>query len=164
MVVGILLIQAVAFAVLSAIVANNKNRSPFGWSVIGVLFGLFGFVAALVVEEVEPEHKQGSGRGNRSSTSQEFIPDEHEKKCPTCAEYIKLEAKACRYCRHEFSDEEVERRVAQARKDFRERKQSPEDFRDEKGETASLEFQQEDMIPLGIVALIVIVLLALTTG
>jgi len=117
MIVGILLFQAVAFAVLSAIVASNKNRDPAGWGIIGFLFGLFGFVAALVVEEVEPEEKQRTSKKKRSSSSQEFDPDEHDKKCPMCAEYIKLEARRCKHCGHEFSEREVEKQIEEVKEE-----------------------------------------------
>jgi predicted outer membrane lipoprotein len=117
MITGILLFQAVAFAVLSAIVASNKNRDPAGWGIIGFLFGLFGFVAALVVEEVEPEEKQRTSKKKRSSSSQKFNPDEHDKKCPMCAEYIKLEARRCKHCGHEFSEREVEKQIEEVKEE-----------------------------------------------
>jgi hypothetical protein len=96
---GILLIQAVAFAVLSGIVANNKNRDPVKWGIIGLLFGLFGFIAVIAVSTVK-----------------------NEKKCPACAEHIKVEARVCKHCGYEFSDEEVERRIAEAGEDSNRKK------------------------------------------
>lgn len=105
----------IAFAVLSAIVASNKNRSVLGWALIGLLFSVFGFLAALVVSEVEKEGDTSRGRKRQCSTTQVFDPDEHEKKCPMCAEYIKLEARICRYCGHEFSEEDVKRQIEETK-------------------------------------------------
>ena len=76
-----------------------------------------GFVAALVVEEVEPEEKQRTSKEKRSSSSQKFNPDEHDKKCPMCAEYIKLEARRCKHCGHEFSEREVEKQIEEVKEE-----------------------------------------------
>lgn len=118
----------VGFAILSAIVASNKNRSVLGWALIGFLFTLFGFLAALVVSEVEENEqssrrKSRSKRGGKKSAAQEFDPDEHEKKCPMCAEYIKLEARRCKHCGHETSEEEVERQVKEKKKEAEEKRE-----------------------------------------
>ena len=62
-------------------------------------FELFGFIAAVAVGEVEPkEGKTSSRQKSQSSTIREFDPDEHDKKSPDCAEYIKLEARAAVRC------------------------------------------------------------------
>jgi len=110
----VLIVQAVVFATLSGIVASNKNRDPAGWGIIGLLFGLFGFIAAIAMGEVE-EKSQSASRKSQPSDAREFNPDEHEKKCPMCAEYIKLEARRCKHCGYEFSDEEVEKQIEEER-------------------------------------------------
>ena len=104
MLVAILLVQAIAFGILSLLVAERKGRSKERWFLIGFLFGIFGFVAALVVGEAEA--------GNASGP---FDPELHEKKCPACAERIKLEARVCRYCGHEFTSREVEQQIENVR-------------------------------------------------
>ena len=134
MITGLLFVQALTFSVLSGIVASNKNRDMFGWGIIGFIFGLFGFIAAIAVGEAEDatpsslsqssrqkssssERKQTPRSKEKQSASQTFDPDEHDKKCSMCAEYIKLEARVCRYCGHEFSKNEVEQQVEEVKEE-----------------------------------------------
>ncbi|MCS3859482.1 zinc ribbon domain-containing protein [Salinibacter ruber] len=162
MITGILLVQAVAFAILSAIIASNKNRSAGGWGALGFLFGLFGFIAAIAVGEVEDdtrssrrrssqqkssssEKKQTPRNKEKESASQTFDPDEHEKKCPMCAEYIKLEARRCKHCGHEFSKEEVERQVEEIRESVKGSESASEGEKDERNYKSD-EYDTEEIL------------------
>jgi len=141
MIVGIILIQAVTFAILSGIVASNRNRDPAGWGVIGLLFGLFGFIAVAVGEGEETQ--SSSDQNSQPSGAREFDPDNHEKKCPMCAEYIKLEARRCKHCGHEFSKQEVERQIEEVKQKVAE-KRPPEPK--EKKDPSELETPPPDEI------------------
>ena len=134
--VAVFLVQAVAFAVLSAIIASNKNRSTAGWGALGFVFGLFGFIAAIAVSEVKkntsssPVGRTQSSNKRRTrsrskrqrSRTEDFDSDDHEKKCPDCAEYIKLEAQVCKHCGREFSEQEVAEKTQEKREEYKQSK------------------------------------------
>jgi len=64
-------------AVVCALIANAKRRSPWAWLALGFLFGLFAVVAVAVMPSIEPD----------------TMP------CPYCKELIKKDATTCRHCR-----------------------------------------------------------------
>lgn len=82
----ILIIIWLAFGIAGGIVMANKGRSGCGGFALGFLLGPIGLVIALVMT---PDHreleKKSLGQGDM-------------RKCPHCAELIRVEASKCRYC------------------------------------------------------------------
>ena len=77
----------VAFSILAAIVAANKGRSTIGFFLLSFFLSpLVGLIAAFVVSE------------NTDATERNQIASGAMRKCPYCAEMIRSEATACRYC------------------------------------------------------------------
>jgi hypothetical protein len=97
------------FGVASAIVASNKGRSGFGWFLLGILLGPFGLIFALIVSKIE--RPADPYIPLPALTADQFL-DQETKKCPHCAEVIKLEATKCRFCLETFDPDQVAREVA----------------------------------------------------
>ena len=85
----IFLMVWLACAIACAIIAGNKGRSGFGWFFIGLIFGVFGLLIALVVSDL---------RGEQAALTSQVAEEADSRKCPYCAERIKREAIVCRFC------------------------------------------------------------------
>ena len=83
-------VSAFACGVFSAHLADTKGHNSTSWLILGLLFGVFGLIAAAGL----PMRQEGVASRDERLT----------KKCPMCAEQVKLEAQVCRYCGHEFND------------------------------------------------------------
>jgi hypothetical protein len=76
-----------ALSVLAGVIAANKGRSFFGFFLLAVVLSpLVGIIAAAVVSPNTPgmEAKQ--------------IESGESRKCPHCAELVKIDAKVCKHC------------------------------------------------------------------
>jgi len=82
----VLLVIWLLCGVAGGIILSNKGRSGCGGFALGFLLGPIGLVIALVMQtdHKELEHRSLQGGGMR--------------KCPSCAELIRVEAKKCRFC------------------------------------------------------------------
>lgn len=87
----IVFFYALLFGTVTALAAVSRYRHPFVWFFVGFVFGVFGLIAILVLgkdEEDDAYHVESSNM----------------KKCPDCAERVKIDAKICRFCGHKFND------------------------------------------------------------
>jgi MFS family permease len=86
-------IGAIISGVICAFMASKKNRSEFGWLLVGFLIGIFGLILLYILDPLP-----GATQTVRTISR---VP---EKKCPMCAETVKSEARLCRFCGHKFEN------------------------------------------------------------
>jgi len=85
---GGLIVAAVLLVLLAltpAVIAQGKGRPFWGWWFLGLFFLLPALIAALIIRPTDLTKRQG-------------LATEGYRACPYCAEMIRPQAIACRYC------------------------------------------------------------------
>jgi hypothetical protein len=76
-------------AVVTALIANSKNRSPIAWALLAIPLGLIATVVVACSRKL-PGANDSVYLGTASA--------EPTKSCPRCAETVKAAAQMCRFC------------------------------------------------------------------
>ncbi len=90
------LIFAAFLGVIVGMIAQSKGKAFFPWWLYGTLLFIVAIVHVLLIKPDEKHvEREAIAAGG--------------KKCPRCAEIVKAEAQACRFCGQEFGELEPAR-------------------------------------------------------
>ncbi len=89
------LIIAVLLGLIPAVIARNKGHDFVRWWVYGALL----FIVALPIVLIMKPNQEGLERLQKA---------EGMRKCPLCAEMIKVDAKVCRHCGRDLEKAHLE--------------------------------------------------------
>ena len=103
----LVIINAVMGAFVCAYLAKEKGKDPVNWVVLGLMFGLFAILAIGFSTSVSSK----SDTTTLQTDSMDSHPGSELKKCPACAEHIKLEALKCRFCGEVFDQRQVQKEI-----------------------------------------------------
>lgn len=88
----LLLFQAIVFGFFSSYIAGEKNRGKVGWFFLGFFFSLLALLTLIAIP-----------KGDQPSIESLALPSD-SRKCPFCAESVKIEAKICKHCQKDLPE------------------------------------------------------------
>ncbi len=93
---GIIILWAL-LSVVVGVYADKKGRSGIGFGFLSIITSpLIGFIIAWLVSS------------DNAAIEQSAITKGEVRKCPACAELVKVEAKICKHCRSELTEQSEE--------------------------------------------------------
>lgn len=102
-------------------VKDTSSLDGWGWFVFNLFtlnYFFFGFIVVPIhvyYDISSAQKKLGSVKSSNGSSSTTGAPLENRRKrCPDCAEQVKLRAKVCKHCGHEWTEEEVRKELQTA--------------------------------------------------
>ena len=140
-----LMVQA-GLAFIPAYIAKNKGRSYAAFWCLGFFGTVFlALIAVLAIPERKGEKE--SKVSSKMDGTAESLHSPSEAKCPNCAEYIKTEAKICRFCQTNVAShfKDLANQLELKRKESEKQAEEEERLRQihEKAEQQNLEAQRE---------------------
>lgn len=78
-------------AIITALIASSKNRSPIAWALLAIPLGLIATIIVACSTKLPSKEEVAGARAPADS-----------KACPRCAETVKAAAQICRFCGHTF--------------------------------------------------------------
>lgn len=76
------------FGMAAGIIAHAKGRSGCGWFLLGFMLGPFGLIVIFLPSAANKMQQKAVSNGQAGPY----------RKCPHCAEPVRLEARRCRFC------------------------------------------------------------------